>query len=290
MKGSGHDRRLPEMFRTVSHPERASALQRCALALLPVSGGISRATSRHRARGCATRASIGRATRFESGRRATRRVALRERRGSASSGRGESGQSTAHRERHAERLAKDAGAPLRGQNPLTAAHAIDLDAAAEPVVVGPHPVLRTREGRDVAARFGSGAVGISDRSAHAEHQIFPRLPECEAAIGASEGERENAAGSSDVDIERRRRQASEDGQLAATLFLTGASRTTMAGAASDDPGLARLYAEKGGLEQAIAELRRRKASLTKGEYEDQLEELLVDLALTNRAIRDREGS
>ncbi len=54
--------------------------------------------------------------------------------------------------------------------------------------------------------------------------------------------------------------------------------------------MARLYSEKGGLEQAIAELRRRKASLAKDEYEDQLEELLVDLALTNRAIRDREGS
>lgn len=82
----------------------------------------------------------------------------------------------------------------------------------------------------------------------------------------------------------------EDGRLAATLFLTGATRTTIAGAASDDPALARLYSEKGGLEQAIAELRRRKASLAKDEYEDQLEELLVDLALTNRAIRDREGS
>lgn len=82
----------------------------------------------------------------------------------------------------------------------------------------------------------------------------------------------------------------EDGSLAATFFLTGATTTTIAGAASDDPGLARLYAEKGGLERAIAELRRRKASLEKDEYEDRLEELLVDLALTNRAIRDREGS
>ncbi len=82
----------------------------------------------------------------------------------------------------------------------------------------------------------------------------------------------------------------EDGPLAATFLLTGATRTTIAGAASDDPQLARLYADKVGLEQAIAELRRRKASLEKDDYEDQLEELLVDLALTNRAIRDREGS
>ena len=79
----------------------------------------------------------------------------------------------------------------------------------------------------------------------------------------------------------------EDGALAATLLLTGASRTTIAGAASDDPELARLYEHKGRLEQAIADLRRRKASLEKDEYENQLEDLLVDLAMTNRAIRER---
>ena len=82
----------------------------------------------------------------------------------------------------------------------------------------------------------------------------------------------------------------KDGSLAATLLLTGASHTSMAGAASDDPVLAALYADKGRLEQAIAELRRRKASLEKDEYEDQLEALLIDLALTNRGIREREAS
>ena len=48
-----------------------------------------------------------------------------------------------------------------------------------------------------------------------------------------------------------------------------------------------LYGDKGRLEQAIADLRRRKESIEKNEYENQLEELLVDLAMTNRAIRER---
>lgn len=82
----------------------------------------------------------------------------------------------------------------------------------------------------------------------------------------------------------------DDGRLAATLLLTGATRTTVAGAASDDPELARLYEEKGRLEQSIADLRRRKDTLARDEYEDRLEVLLVNLALTNRAIRDREDS
>lgn len=82
----------------------------------------------------------------------------------------------------------------------------------------------------------------------------------------------------------------EDGPLAATLLLTGATRTTVMGTASDDPDLARLYGDKGRLEQAIADLRRRKASLEMEAYERQLETLLVDLAMTNRGIRAREGS
>ncbi len=75
----------------------------------------------------------------------------------------------------------------------------------------------------------------------------------------------------------------EDGRLAATLMLTGSSR---APAASSDPELAGFYQKKAELEQAIAELRRKKESLGKEEYEDRLEELLIELALANRAIRE----
>ena len=64
----------------------------------------------------------------------------------------------------------------------------------------------------------------------------------------------------------------------------------VAGASSDDPELARLYEKKAGLEQGIADLRRRKESLSKEEYENQLEDLLIELALANRAIREREDA
>lgn len=77
-----------------------------------------------------------------------------------------------------------------------------------------------------------------------------------------------------------------DGQLAATLTLTGVRGEA---APTDDPELARLYEEKAGLERGIADLRGRKESLGKEEYERELEELLVGLALANRAIRDRQA-
>lgn len=77
----------------------------------------------------------------------------------------------------------------------------------------------------------------------------------------------------------------EDGRLAATLTLTGVA----GGSATDDPELARLFEEKAGLEREIAELRRQKESLAKEDYENRLEELLVRLALANRAIREQRG-
>ncbi len=80
----------------------------------------------------------------------------------------------------------------------------------------------------------------------------------------------------------------DDGRMAATMMLTASSTETTAGLASEDPELAGLYRNKANLEQAITDLRRRKESLSKEEYENQLESLLVDLAMTNRAIRARD--
>jgi hypothetical protein len=80
----------------------------------------------------------------------------------------------------------------------------------------------------------------------------------------------------------------DDGRMAATMMLNSASSETMAGLASTDPELAGLYQDKAILEQGIADLRRQKESLSKEDYEDQLEGLLVELALTNRAIRAHE--
>ena len=80
----------------------------------------------------------------------------------------------------------------------------------------------------------------------------------------------------------------DDGRMAATMMLTGASSATMTGLESTDPQLAGLYSNKATLEQAVTDLRRQKESLSKEEYENQLEHVLVELALANRAIRARE--
>jgi hypothetical protein len=80
----------------------------------------------------------------------------------------------------------------------------------------------------------------------------------------------------------------DDGSMAATMMLNAASSGTMAGLASTDPELARLYQDKATLEQGVADLRRQKESLSKEDYENQLEGLLVELALANRAIRSHE--
>lgn len=75
-----------------------------------------------------------------------------------------------------------------------------------------------------------------------------------------------------------------DGVLAATLMLGGPAAP---GAGfPDDPESVRLSERKAGLERAIAALRGRKQSLEREEYENRLEELLIELALANRALRE----
>ena len=77
-----------------------------------------------------------------------------------------------------------------------------------------------------------------------------------------------------------------DGALARTVFLGAAPAAVAAG----DARAAELLAEKRGLEERIAALRGRKSSMPPEDYESQLEALLVDLALTNEALRARSGS
>ncbi len=77
-----------------------------------------------------------------------------------------------------------------------------------------------------------------------------------------------------------------DGAVARTVFLGSAPATYAAG----DSRAAELAAEKQKLEERIAALRGRKASMPSEDYESQLEALLVDLALTNEALRARRGS
>ncbi len=82
-------------------------------------------------------------------------------------------------------------------------------------------------------------------------------------------------------------QAGPDGPLAATFHLGGVSGT--AGQTPDDPVLAALYAERAEIQSRIDALRATRDSLGEEEYLDALEPILVELALKNREIREREG-
>lgn len=79
---------------------------------------------------------------------------------------------------------------------------------------------------------------------------------------------------------------SGQGMLAGRFFLDGAF-VTQAGA--NDPRLAGLYQDKTSLEDQIAQLEQKKASMDSTAYDDALEQLLVRLARTARTIRATEG-
>ena len=80
-----------------------------------------------------------------------------------------------------------------------------------------------------------------------------------------------------------------DGALARTVFLArGTGRTTDVDLAAD-PELAALYQQRQQLEENIAALTALKDTMDAEQYEAELEELLVELTLTTRAIREREG-
>ena len=79
-----------------------------------------------------------------------------------------------------------------------------------------------------------------------------------------------------------------DGALARMVFL--ASMGAAAGDEAVTPALRALHEEKAAIEARIGELRRVKAQLPLERYEDELETLLVELALKNREIRAAGGS
>ena len=80
-----------------------------------------------------------------------------------------------------------------------------------------------------------------------------------------------------------------DGALARTLFLSrGAGRVADAQLAAD-PELAALHERRRALEERIAALTALRDTMDAERYEAELEELLVELTLTTRAIRDKEG-
>ena len=94
--------------------------------------------------------------------------------------------------------------------------------------------------------------------------------------GDGEGSREVDAAAGDA--------AGGDGSLARRVFLSLAGGATAKRAASD-PALRALYEEKAEIEARIDALRAVKNQMPLERYEDQLEELLVELALKNREVR-----
>lgn len=94
-------------------------------------------------------------------------------------------------------------------------------------------------------------------------------------------------------------EGASDGRLAGRFWIgdgTGKVRTgagqataTVVPDSIQDPELRSLYEKKLDLERRIDDLRARRENLEQTEYEDRLEELLVELALTNRSIQAREG-
>jgi len=84
---------------------------------------------------------------------------------------------------------------------------------------------------------------------------------------------------------------SGDGALARRVFLGGTAGSVAAAAraASNDPRVATLEREKDAIESRIDSLRRRKTTMDSTAYEKALEDLLVQLAEKNKAIRDAAG-
>lgn len=78
-----------------------------------------------------------------------------------------------------------------------------------------------------------------------------------------------------------------EGALARRFFLDGGARRMMAG---NDALLAALYQEQFALEEQVEALKLRKATMTAGAYDAELERMLVALARKARDVREREGA
>jgi hypothetical protein len=82
-------------------------------------------------------------------------------------------------------------------------------------------------------------------------------------------------------------QPGGDGTLSRTIFLSAASSTRPSGDVSD-PELRALVAQRDALEARIAALRAAKDGTAPDKYERDLEQLLIDLARVNRAVREKQ--
>ena len=75
-----------------------------------------------------------------------------------------------------------------------------------------------------------------------------------------------------------------DGALARTMFLA-VDPTLAAARATDDPELKALFEQRAELERHLEELRALRGQIEQDRYDNDLEELLVELALLNREIQ-----
>ncbi len=82
-----------------------------------------------------------------------------------------------------------------------------------------------------------------------------------------------------------------DGALASFFILRGprAVGRSATGELPEDPDLRALYIEKAEIEQRVEALRMRRNEMDPEAYDNQLEEILLELALKNREIRTKEG-
>lgn len=81
----------------------------------------------------------------------------------------------------------------------------------------------------------------------------------------------------------------EDGRLAKATFLGKSAALAGGPPPGASPELRALYAEKAAIEKRIEELRAIRDTMEEEQYEKELEDLLVELALKNQEIRKLEG-
>jgi hypothetical protein len=139
---------------------------------------------------------------------------------------------------------------------------------------------------DVADTDKDGAVSVLEAFSYArtetnrQYEQDKRIP-TEHAVLDDNGDQK---GTDEPDRE------TDDGALAQATFIGQAA--VVAGAAPPEnasPALRALYAERKAIEDKLAALRALKDSMAAAEYEKQLEDLLVELALKNQEIRRMEG-
>ena len=81
-----------------------------------------------------------------------------------------------------------------------------------------------------------------------------------------------------------------DGMLARSLFFTGGEGPRNAVAFPDDPQIASLYEERRALEDRVEELQQLRNGADPEQYQQELERLLIELALKSREIRELEAA